>query len=71
MPVGLSDQMPELFPIAGMRLSSVRSGIKKRPGNDLVLIELSEGCRTAAVFTKNDFCAAPVKIGRASCRERV
>ncbi|OYZ03648.1 MAG: bifunctional ornithine acetyltransferase/N-acetylglutamate synthase [Thiotrichales bacterium 16-46-22] len=65
MPVGLSDQMPELFPIAGMRLSSVRSGIKKRPGNDLVLIELSEGCRTAAVFTKNDFCAAPVTLAKA------
>ncbi len=65
MPVGLSDQMPELFPIAGMRLSSVRSGIKKRPGNDLVLIELSEGCRTAAVFTKNNFCAAPVTLAKA------
>lgn len=65
MPVGLSDQMPELFPIAGMRLSSVRSGIKKRPGNDLVLIELDEGCRTAAVFTKNDFCAAPVTLAKA------
>ncbi len=65
MPVGLSDQMPELFPIAGMRLSSVRSGIKKRPGNDLVLIELSEGCRTAAVFTQNDFCAAPVTLAKA------
>ncbi len=65
MPVGLSDLMPELFPIAGMRLSSVRSGIKKRPGNDLVLIELSEGCRTAAVFTKNDFCAAPVTLAKA------
>ncbi|MBD3767790.1 MAG: bifunctional glutamate N-acetyltransferase/amino-acid acetyltransferase ArgJ [Gammaproteobacteria bacterium] len=65
MPVGLSDQMPELFPIAGIRLSSVRSGIKKRPGNDLVLIELSEGCRTAAVFTKNDFCAAPVTLAKA------
>jgi glutamate N-acetyltransferase/amino-acid N-acetyltransferase len=64
MPVGLSDQMPELFPVAGMRLSSVRSGIKKRPGNDLVLIELAEGCRTVAVFTKNDFCAAPVTLAK-------
>lgn len=65
MPVGLLNELPELFPIAGMRLSSVRSGIKKRPGNDLVLIELSEGCRTAAVFTKNDFCAAPVTLAKA------
>lgn len=65
MPVGLLNELPELFPIAGMRLSSVRSGIKKRPGNDLVLIELSEGCRTAVVFTKNDFCAAPVTLAKA------
>lgn len=65
MPVGLLNELPELFPIAGMRLSSVRSGIKKRPGNDLVLIELDEGCRTAAVFTKNDFCAAPVTLAKA------
>lgn len=64
MPVGLSDQMPELFPISGMRLSSVRSGIKKRPGNDLVLIELAEGCRTVAVLTKNAFCAAPVTLAK-------
>lgn len=64
MPVGLLNELPELFSIAGMRLSSVRSGIKKRPGNDLVLIELSEGCRTAAVFTKNDFCAAPVTVAK-------
>jgi glutamate N-acetyltransferase/amino-acid N-acetyltransferase len=65
MPVGLSDQMPELFPIAGMCLSSVRAGIKKRAGHDLVLIELDEGCNTAAVFTKNDFCAAPVTLAKA------
>ena len=65
MPVGLSDQMPELFPIAGMRLSSVRAGIKKRAGHDLVLIELDEGCNTVAVFTKNDFCAAPVTLAKA------
>lgn len=64
MPVGLSAQLPELYPVAGVRLASVRSGIKKRAGDDLVLIELSEGCRTAAVFTKNAFCAAPVTVAR-------
>lgn len=64
MPVGLPDQLPELLPIAGMRLASVRAGIKKRPGHDLVLIELAEGARTAAVFTKNQFCAAPVTLAK-------
>lgn len=64
MPVGLSAQLPELFPIAGMRLASVRSGIKKRAGDDMVLIELDAGCRTAAVFTQNAFCAAPVTLAK-------
>lgn len=66
MPVGLSDQLPELHPVAGVELASVRAGIKKRPGHDLVLIHLAEGCRTAAVFTRNAFCAAPVTLARAN-----
>jgi len=64
MPVGLSDQLPKLHPIAGVSLASVRAGIKKRPGHDLVLIRLAEGTQTAAVFTKNAFCAAPVTLAR-------
>jgi glutamate N-acetyltransferase/amino-acid N-acetyltransferase len=64
MPVGLSDQLPVLHPIAGVRLASVRAGIKKRPGQDLVLIELCEGANTSAVFTKNAFCAAPVTLAK-------
>lgn len=64
MPVGLSDQLPSLHPIAGVTLSSVRAGIKKRPGHDLVLVRIAEGARTAAVFTKNDFCAAPVTLAK-------
>lgn len=64
MPVGLSNQLPVLHPISGVRLASVRAGIKKRPGQDLVLIELCEGATTSAVFTKNAFCAAPVTLAK-------
>lgn len=56
------------FPVAGIRLGTACAGIKK--GNltldlsDLVLIELAEGTQTAAVFTQNAFCAAPVSISK-------
>ncbi|MCK4864977.1 MAG: bifunctional glutamate N-acetyltransferase/amino-acid acetyltransferase ArgJ [Gammaproteobacteria bacterium] len=56
------------FPVAGIRLGIACAGIKK--GNptldhsDLVLFELAEGTQTAAVFTQNAFCAAPVSISK-------
>lgn len=54
----------EKFPVAGMRLGVACAGIKKKDHKDLVLIELSEGTQTAAVFTQNAFCAAPVSISK-------
>ena len=65
MPVGLSDQLPTLHPIAGVSLASGSIKIKKNGKPDLVLIELAEGTRTAAVFTQNRFCAAPVTLAKA------
>lgn len=63
MAVGLTE--PEvLLAISGVRLASVAAGIKKNKSNDLVLIELAEGSRCAAVFTRNKFCAAPVILAR-------
>ena len=56
--------MPELLPVAGIRLAAVAAGIRKKGGNDLVLMELAEGTRCAAVFTRNAFCAAPVVVAR-------
>ena len=55
----------ELLPIAGVRLASVNAGIRYKNRNDVLLMELAEGSTTAAVFTQNAFCAAPVWI----CRE--
>lgn len=53
-----------LLPIPGIRISTAAAGIKYQGRDDLVLFELSEECNTAAVFTKNQFCAAPVTVAK-------
>ena len=53
-----------LFPVAGVRLGVTEAGIRKLDRKDLLLIELVEGSRVAAVFTSNRFCAAPVILCR-------
>ncbi len=63
MPIGYST-LPDLLPVAGVRLASVAAGIRYRDRDDLVLMELAEGSRCAAVFTRNAFCAAPVIVAR-------
>lgn len=63
MPVGL--EVPaELISIKGIRLSVTSADIYAEKRNDLALIELTEGSVVSAVFTKNLFCAAPVKIAK-------
>lgn len=54
----------EKFPVAGIRLGVACAGIKKENHRDLVLIEIAEASTTAAVFTQNAFCAAPVIISK-------
>jgi glutamate N-acetyltransferase/amino-acid N-acetyltransferase len=63
MPVGYHE-LPELLPVAGVRLASVAAGIRYHQRDDLVVIELAEGGSCAAVFTRNAFCAAPVLVAR-------
>ncbi|GMQ87022.1 MAG: bifunctional glutamate N-acetyltransferase/amino-acid acetyltransferase ArgJ [Gammaproteobacteria bacterium] len=63
MPIGYS-QLPELLPVAGIRLASVAAGIRYQSRDDLVLVELAEDSQCAAVFTRNAFCAAPVIVAR-------
>ncbi len=63
MAVGLTE-LPKLLPVEGIRLSAVNAGIKQTERADVVLVELVEGARTAAVFTQNSFCAAPVIVAR-------
>ncbi|MGB1746889.1 MAG: bifunctional glutamate N-acetyltransferase/amino-acid acetyltransferase ArgJ [Pseudohongiellaceae bacterium] len=50
--------------ISGVKLSALASGIRYKDRLDLVLIEVPEEATLAGVFTRNAFCAAPVKIAR-------
>lgn len=63
MAVGLGP-LPTLFPVAGIRVGTTSAGIKKPGRRDLVVFELAPGSHTAAVFTRNAFCAAPVQLAK-------
>ncbi|MGV6810484.1 MAG: bifunctional glutamate N-acetyltransferase/amino-acid acetyltransferase ArgJ [bacterium] len=68
MAVNLSaPETDQLLPVSGIRLAACAAGIRYANRNDLVLLELAEGTTSAAVFTKNAFCAAPVVL----CREHL
>ncbi|WP_127470258.1 bifunctional glutamate N-acetyltransferase/amino-acid acetyltransferase ArgJ [Thiomicrorhabdus aquaedulcis] len=53
-----------LHPIAGVYLGTTSAAIKKPGKIDLVVIELIPGALTAATFTQNAFCAAPVTLAK-------
>ena len=63
MAVG-ADFFPDMTAIEGVRIGTACAGIKKPGRRDLVLFELSEQSRVAAVFTRNAFCAAPVTLAK-------
>ncbi|UQB42597.1 bifunctional glutamate N-acetyltransferase/amino-acid acetyltransferase ArgJ [Thiomicrospira microaerophila] len=65
MPVGLSNELPQVHPVAGAYLGATAAKIKKNGKTDLVVIELAEGSITAATFTTNACCAAPVTLAKA------
>ena len=55
----------DLPPLRGVRVGTVMAGIRKANRRDLVVFTLAPGATTAAVFTRNAFCAAPVIVARA------
>lgn len=59
-----SPVLNELLAVPGVRLAAVGAGIRYRERADLTVFELCEGAQTAAVFTQNAFCAAPVVVAR-------
>jgi len=63
MAVGLTG-LPEMRPVAGIRLGTVCAGVKVRDRRDLCVIEAAPGTVAAATFTKNAFCAAPVIVAK-------
>lgn len=55
---------PTVFSVPGVRLATAAAGIRKPGRQDLLLIEIATGASTAAMFTSNAFCAAPVIVAR-------
>ncbi len=56
--------LPTFYPVAGVKLGIGSAGIKKPGRKDIVVIELAPGSRAAGIFTRNQFCAAPVHVTR-------
>lgn len=56
--------LPEFFPVAGVKVGIASAGIKKPGRKDVVVFELAPGSRVAGIFTRNQFCAAPVTLSR-------
>jgi glutamate N-acetyltransferase/amino-acid N-acetyltransferase len=57
--------LPNLPPLAGVRLATAEAGIRYKGRADVLLAELAEGTTVAGVFTKNLCPGAPVTY----CRE--
>jgi glutamate N-acetyltransferase/amino-acid N-acetyltransferase len=53
-----------LLNVEGIYCASINAGIKNNDDLDLSVISLTKGSVTAAVFTQNIFCAAPVLIAK-------
>ena len=63
MAIGLNE-LPTLYPVAGVRLAVAQAGIRHPNRDDVVLIACDEGTVCAGVYTQNAFCAAPVQIAK-------
>ncbi|MBU6500003.1 MAG: bifunctional glutamate N-acetyltransferase/amino-acid acetyltransferase ArgJ [Rhodospirillales bacterium] len=64
----LAVKLPELPPLAGVRLGAAEAGIRYRNRTDLVMLELAAGTTVAGVFTSNRCPGAPVDWCRAALR---
>lgn len=63
MAVGL-EAVTSLIPVKGVRVAAVEAGVRYPNRKDVVLFELCEQAVSAATFTRNVFCAAPVHVAR-------
>ncbi len=70
MVVGLTG-LPELHPVAGVRLGVACAGIKKSGRRDVVVVDVAQGSNCATVFTRNAFCAAPVIVAKRHAAQAV
>ena len=60
----------EIYPIEGIRLSSIYSGMYPKRRYDLSLIEICEGSNISGVFTKNKARAAPVLVSQKNIKSK-
>ena len=60
----LLNEVQAMLPVAGVRLGVAATNVKYTDRDDILLMELCESSQVAAVFTQNDFCAAPVIVAR-------
>ena len=63
----LAVPLPDLPPLAGVRLGAAKAGIRYKGRTDLVMIEMTPGATVAGVFTRNKCPGAPIDW----CREGV
>src|ERR1700760_2296533 len=64
----LAVPLPELPPVAGVRLSATSAGIRYKDRTDVVMIETSPNSMVAGVFTSNKCPGAPIDWCRASLK---
>ena len=55
-----------VYPVSGIELATVATGMRYQGRDDLLLMTLSEGSTVSAVFTQNKCCAAPVTLAKAN-----
>jgi glutamate N-acetyltransferase / amino-acid N-acetyltransferase len=66
----LAVSLPELPPLAGVRLGSAEVGIRYKGRTDVVMMELAPGSAVAGVFTSNKCPGAPVDWCRGALKGR-
>ena len=57
-------EINKISSVAGVKLASLSTGIKKNGKDDLVVFVFDETATCAASFTQNAFCAAPVTLAK-------
>lgn len=65
----MTGEIKEYSTVNGIRLAAVASGIRYPDRLDLVLMEIAADSSTSAVFTRNQFCAAPVSVSKSHLKQ--
>lgn len=60
----MSEPVLAFHAVAGIRIGTTCAQIKQAVRDDLTLFEIAPNSSTAAVFTQNAFCAAPVTLSK-------